>query len=634
MAAPRLAEQVGRVLDGRYRVIAPIGTGASAAVYLADDTVLRRRVAIKVLHAGLAHDEQFLRRFQAEAHNAAGLSHPNIMRVLDWGEGDEGPFLVLEYLGGGSVRAVLDHASTLSSEQAIQIGIQAARALEYAHRRGLIHRDIKPANLLFDEEGRVAIADFGLARALAEAAMTEPGGAMLGTARYASPEQVRGQSLDGKADVYALGLVLFEAVTGRVPFTADTTIATLMGRLDKEVEIPEGMGDLGDIITAATNPDLDLRISAMALVDRLEHAAKHLPAPQPLWLPGAVSGDPIDLDNVDPTMLPDISEHGAHVSVAAKPLPKGLAPKKNGRMRRFGRKFIPTRKGLLRAAITLALAAVLALGAWGGYTIYYNTGRELTVPVLTALSVDGAQLAAEQADIKLVIDEAFSETIPAGQTFDQSTAANDTVRPRQVVHVKVSTGPQPRQVTNVTGQMIDDVRKQFEDQGIVVATKNEHSETEPVGKVLGQDPNTGQVDKGATITFTVSDGPAPRVIPTVAGQSQEAATAALNAQQIKVQITEGFSDSVPAGQVSGTSPAAGQSVARGGTVKLIISKGPDLIAIPSVSGRTVDAATSALTNAGFAVNNVYGPPTGTVFATNPSSGTKAKRGTSVSLYTR
>ncbi|HEY9557846.1 MAG TPA: protein kinase, partial [Acidimicrobiales bacterium] len=227
MVVSRMTDQVGRVLSGRYRLLAPIGTGASAQVYLADDVRLRRRVAVKLLHAALADDQTFLRRFRAEAQAAAALNHPNILAVYDWGEDDGSPYLVTEYLSGGSLRTILDAGDRLTPSQALMIGLDVTRGLEYAHRRGFVHRDIKPANLLFGDEGRLRIADFGLARALAEAAWTEPQGAVLGTARYASPEQAQGEPVDGRADVYSLGLVLIEAVDGSVPFAADTTIATL-----------------------------------------------------------------------------------------------------------------------------------------------------------------------------------------------------------------------------------------------------------------------------------------------------------------------------------------------------------------------------------------------------------------------
>ena len=224
VTTPRLADRVGRVLGGRFRLVSPIGSGASAHVFLAHDVVLGRPVAVKVLHPALAGDLPFLRRFRAEAQAAATLNHPHITQIFDWGEDDDGPYLVLEYLGGGSLRDLLDAGHRLSPAQAAAVGAQAAEALDYAHRRGLVHRDVKPANFLFEEEGRLRIADFGLARALSEAAWTEPIGAMLGTARYASPEQVEGRRVDGRADVYSLSLVLIEVVTGQVPFAADTKI--------------------------------------------------------------------------------------------------------------------------------------------------------------------------------------------------------------------------------------------------------------------------------------------------------------------------------------------------------------------------------------------------------------------------
>src|ERR1700721_320401 len=213
-----LTDTIGRVLSGRYRIDAALGTGASAHVYLATDVTLKRRVAIKMLHPVLAADRSFLKRFRAEAQAAASLTHPNLVAVYDWGEDSDGPYLVLEYLGGGSLRDLLDRGVRLTHSQAAHLGSEVGQGLAYAHARGLVHRDIKPANLLFDEEGLVRVADFGVARALAEAAYTEPAGAMVGTARYISPESAEGKPLDGRADVYSLALGLYEAPSGSGPF--------------------------------------------------------------------------------------------------------------------------------------------------------------------------------------------------------------------------------------------------------------------------------------------------------------------------------------------------------------------------------------------------------------------------------
>ncbi|MGB7052594.1 MAG: protein kinase, partial [Acidimicrobiales bacterium] len=274
---PSITDSIGRVLGDRYRLITALGTGASAHVYLAEDVSLHRRVAIKVLHPALAADAAFLKRFRAEARAVAALNHPNILQVYDWGEEDGEPYLVLEFLAGGSLRQIFDTGVLLSQAQAVQVGIEAAAGLDYAHRRGLIHRDIKPANLLFDADGRLRIADFGLARALAEASWTEPEGAMLGTARYAAPEQGSGNwVLDGKADVYSLALVLYEAVTGESPFIGDTTVTTLMARVGALLPEHDALGPLNDILVWAAAPEVAERYDAAQFGVRLRALAGDL----------------------------------------------------------------------------------------------------------------------------------------------------------------------------------------------------------------------------------------------------------------------------------------------------------------------------------------------------------------------
>ncbi|MGA2036100.1 MAG: serine/threonine-protein kinase, partial [Acidimicrobiales bacterium] len=318
-----MTDSIGRVLAGRYRIESALGTGASAHVFCAWDVTLRRQVAIKLLHPALATDGAFLRRFRSEAQSAAALTHPHVLSVYDWGEDGSGPFLVMEFLGGGSLRDLLDEGRHLSVAQAVSVGSQAAEGLAYAHVRGFVHRDVKPANLLFDEEGRLRIADFGLARALAEAALTEPAGATVGTARYAAPEQALGNLVDGRADVYALALVLYEAVTGVVPFTADTTIGTLMARVGARLPGHDGLGPLAAVLEEAATPEAEDRLDASGLVRRLSELAGRLPAPQRLPLAGpvesggrgrgsSVAGAIGAVDSVDGT------EHGMQPPAAAR----------------------------------------------------------------------------------------------------------------------------------------------------------------------------------------------------------------------------------------------------------------------------------------------------------------------------
>ncbi|HTW98798.1 MAG TPA: serine/threonine-protein kinase, partial [Acidimicrobiales bacterium] len=243
-----ITDQVGRVLAGRYRLEAGIGTGTSAYVFAGTDLLLGRQVALKVLQPGLGTDEAFLRRLRAEAQAASALDHPHVSKVFDWGQDGDGAYLVLEYLAGGSLRDLLDRGARLDHAQVARLGAQAARGLAYAHGRGLVHRDVKPANLMLDEDGSVRVADFGLARALAEAAWTEPLGAVLGTARYASPEQAEGRPLDDRSDVYSLALVLYECLVGRVPFAADTTLSTLMARVGASLPRAPELGPLFPIL--------------------------------------------------------------------------------------------------------------------------------------------------------------------------------------------------------------------------------------------------------------------------------------------------------------------------------------------------------------------------------------------------
>ena len=298
-----ILEQVGRVIGGRYRLLAVVGAGASAQVFAADDARLGRRVAVKLLHPALAGDATFLRKFQAEARLAASLNHRNVLHVYDWGDDDGMPYLVLEYLGGGSLRSLLDAGRLLSPQQAATIGAEAAHGLAYAHRRGLVHRDIKPANLLFDDDGRLLVADFGLARALAEAALTEPIGTVMGTARYASPEQVEGRPVDDRTDVYSLALTLYESVTGRVPFAGDTTVATLMARVGAVLPPARELGPLAPVLAQAAISEPLARLDAAGLATELEMLLQELEPPEPLPLNPpdlALPGIPRGIDR-DPT---------------------------------------------------------------------------------------------------------------------------------------------------------------------------------------------------------------------------------------------------------------------------------------------------------------------------------------------
>ena len=626
MAPSRIADHVGRVLNGRYRLVAPIGTGASAHVFLGEDTSLRRPVAIKVLHAALADDESFLRRFRAEAQAVGALNHANIVRVFDWGEDRDGPFLVLEHLGGGSLRDMLDGGHLLTPSQALVVGLEAARALDYAHRRGLVHRDIKPANLLFDDEGRLCIADFGLARALAEAAWTEPAGAVLGTARYASPEQAQGSSVDGRADVYALALVLVESVTGRVPFAADTTIATLMGRVGAQLDAPAELGPLGPAIEAAAAPAPADRPDAAGLVKLLDRASGDLPAPTPLPL------EPPDLDGLAAAasrpraaVRDDITEIGVRPALydrEGEPTgPTGTAPV--AAPRRWPRR-------LLIAALFPIVAALLA-GAVLGLTKLNRPSHP--VPTLVGEPIDAALRQAHQLHFTLRQSHRFGAVSDAkGVVLEQRPGAG-TLKEGAHIDVVVSDGPPPVQVPDLTGQTEDQAQQVLTAAGLKATVTREDNLTVKKGLVLDWSPR-GEQARGTEIIVRVSDGPPQKPIPDLKGKTADDATATLKGLGFNVTVVQVFSDTTPDKQVDSTVPAAGTSAAVGTTVTVNVSKGPELVPVPQLSGLSEQAAAAKLQSVGLTEGNRYGPPGRPVFSSDPVAGTNVKKGTAVNLYTR
>jgi serine/threonine-protein kinase len=641
MAVSRMAEQVGRVLSGRYRIVAPLGAGGWASVFVAEDVVLRRRVAVKVLHAGLAGDDAFLRRFQAEARAAAALSHPHVMAVYDWGD-DDGPYLVCELLEGGSLRALLDRGILLSPSQALLVGLQAARGLDYAHRRGLVHRDVKPANLLFDAEGRLKIADFGVARSLAEAAMTEPAGALIGSARYASPEQAQGRPLDGRADVYSLALVLVEATSGQVPFAADTALATLMARVGAPLVAPPGLGPLAAVIEAAGRPDPAERPDAGRLAAMLERAAAELPRPAPLPVGEAVATTAAGVVVVDPDPtapaprpggVPPSSGPGAVVPTTGGAAPGSVAP---GPPAPFPSPAVPGRRRrrwpwAVAALVVLAAAAAGALAATGAFAPVH------VVPALRGRSEVEARRVLGDLGYRVAVARDFFDDSRVGEVMSQDPPAGTRLRERRIVRLVVSRGPPFVSVPDLAGATRLDAIAALQGRGLVPDERGRRDESVPKGIVLEVQGAGTSVRKGTTVVFVVSEGPPPRAIPAdLVGKTFEAARAALEALGLKVARAEDYSDDVDPGEVFATDPPPGRTVEVGTTVVLKVSKGPLTIAMPNVRGRKVAEATAVLESAGLRVTGVFGPsgPGGRVFETDPRPGTPVKRGSPVTLYTR
>jgi serine/threonine-protein kinase len=622
MAGSTVSDLVGRVLAGRYRLLASIGAGSSGRVFVADDVRLRRRVAVKVLHAALADDAGFLRRFRTEAQLAASLHHPNVMAVYDWGE-DGVPFMVLELLAGGSLRSVLDRGDRLTAAQAAHVAREVAAALEYAHGRGLVHRDIKPANLLFDEHGILRVADFGLARALAEASWTEPAGAMLGTARYAAPEQSRGTRLDGRADLYSLGLVMVEAVSGRVPLVADTPFGTLARRQDRPVIAPREMGALGRVVERAGRSDPDERYpDAVTMGAALDDAIRRLPRPAPLPLAGLgeVSEDPHPTSVAgavaDPVFDQDAQRLPATTPVAAAPAARAA----------------PTRR---IAPFVLAGVLVLTIAGIVFAVTRPSTGSPVTVPNLFGMTEQAAQSKANEFGL-LVSSEVRNADDPQGVIIGQRPDPGGFLGRGGTVHLVVSKGPKPVAVPAVAGKPAAEAKAALEappGQFVVEDPIEErYDETVPKGIAIGTEPSGTAVPFGP-VKLVVSKGPAPVAVPNVAGKSYDAAVKAVQDRNLTPAQAFEFSDTVPEGTVTRTDPPAGSEVARGSRVTIVLSKGQDLVAVPSFGGATVDEANAAAAAAGVQVQ-AQGVFSGNrkVRAQDPPPGTKVKRGTVVTIF--
>ncbi len=652
---PSITDSIGRVLGDRYRLVTALGTGASAHVYLAEDVNLHRKVAIKVLHPALAGDMSFLKRFRAEARAVAALNHPNILQVYDWGEEGGEPYLVLEYLAGGSLRQIYDSGRLLTPEQAVRVGLEAAAGLDYAHRRGLVHRDIKPANLLFDAERRLRIADFGLARALAEAAWTEPDGAILGTARYAAPEQVEGWTLDGRADVYSLALVLYEGVTGKVPFAGDTTVATLMARVGTLLPEHEALGPLNDVLVWAAAPEPDERYDAAGLILRLQALEIALPEPEPLVLAEAVTVT--DPGRADPARVgsdvgrrtwsdgADATELGVATALLSPEKPAGKPNRVTEPPAPGTGDPRPTRRWPWRAGIAAAVAVLIVAGVVVAFRQQLFTASH-AVPSLVGKTVPLAVKAVSSDHFNVHQSGAqFSTTAAPGVILSQQPAAKSGHNPTMAkegttINVVVSKGLPPVAIpTNLTSyQSCADAIQALAAVhlvGVCPDSAAQYNPTVAAGQILGSSPST-TATYGSTVTIILSKGHAPVAIPPVTGpgSTYASASAALTAAGFNPVQANAYSSTVPVGQVIGTSPDPSAGPAPfGSTVTVSVSLGPQPVPVPNLSGDTVDQATTTLQQKGLTVGAVYGPAKGKVFLTTPDAGTNVSPGTAINIYT-
>jgi serine/threonine-protein kinase len=650
---PLITDSIGRVLGKRYRLLSALGTGASAHVFLAEDVSLQRHVAVKVLQPGLAGEEAFLKRFGAEARSVASLNHPHVLRVFDWGEDTDGPYLVLEYLGGGSLRDMLDRGIRLSHSQAAHLGTEVAQGLAYAHARGLVHRDIKPANLLFDEEGRVRVADFGVARALAEAAWTEPVGAMVGTARYISPESAEGKQVDGRADVYSLALVLYEALSGSVPFVADTTIGTLAARVGAPLPPHEALGPLDEVLARAAAPEPSARLDAAGFAARLGALAAALPSPEPLPLqppdhdaPAPVSGFRAptlsELTQVAPAATATGKTSAAPVGTKAGPGEIFDAELGSSRSGMGAGPTISTRRPRRRrwywaggiAALVLALVA-LGLTAWQEKWFIPSH----PVPALTNLSLAQARAAAAKDHFTLRVKGGqTSITVASGSVISQSPKAGKVLKQGAVLTVVPSKGPPPVSVPSLANMTCAQAAVALQHAHLKGACGTaQYSSTVANGVLISWTyagtTTPSSAPYGATIDLVPSKGHGPVPVPTSISQTDTYNDALVLLQAVGLQGREAMASNstIPVGDVISLEPPSSTLVPYGSSVLVTVSSGPPTVVVPNVFDDTVSQATTALQTAGLNVTGVHGNPNGTVDGTDPPQGTTVDTGSAITI---
>lgn len=624
MLTMRTADLAGQVLAGRYRLLHALGAGSGGRAFVAEDTQLGRKVAVKVLHEDLATDQNFLTRFRTEARVVASMSHPNIVTLHDWGE-DPVPFMVFELLEGGSLAALLRSGERLSPAQATLLGTQVLAGLEHAHGRGLVHRDIKPGNLLLDGRGTIKIADFGLARALAESTVTEPVDGIVGTARYAAPEQATGEALDARADLYSLALILVEAVTGDVPLVGETPVATLVTRASRPVESPVELGSLGVVVERAALPMPVERYADAGTMSRaLQAAATMLPEAEPIPAPGLG----VDLDEPAPTehsIRPaSPSETVEHAAARPEPAPASAPaadPDPAATATRRRRSWVPIVVGLVAG---LALAGA----AWAA-----NTAR---APVRHAPNVvgqfeDAAKPVVAGSGLSLDVVKRVHAPDPPGTILAQSPPPGEGVRRGGTVGVTVSLGADPVDLPTVTGKAVDEAQGLLTAEGFEVGVEERFDESAP-GTVILQEPSSRRAPEGSAVTLVVSKGPKPVLVPNVVGKATDEAKALLTEARFTVAVAEEYSDVVEKGKVIRQDPVSGAEIVPGSEVALTVSRGPNRVVIPDVRGLTVEDATKAIEAAGLQVDVVGYKPGAKVKSQDPEGGLMLERGRTVTLF--
>ncbi len=606
---------VGSTLDDRYRIDARIARGGMATVYSGFDTRLDRAVAIKVMHASLAEDDAFVERFRGEAKSAARLSHPSVVAIYDQGEDDGRVYLVMEHVTGQTLRALLRRHDRIPVAQALDITEGVLTALVAAHTAGLVHRDVKPENVLVLPDGSVKVADFGLARAIEATHHTVADGTLIGTVAYLAPEQVATGVADPRTDLYALGVVLFEMLTGTVPYDGGTPLAVAYRHVNEDVPDPTTVSAdvprvAANVVRAATRRDPDERYAdAETMISAVRRARAAL---------GNADTNVIHLDDAATLITP----LPGTTATPPKPPKAAKVPKQQ-------------RPGRRRVLVFLAIAAAILLVA-GSAGWYLATNRYAHAPRLLGLTPTAASAAAEDAGLRIRTGSAqYSDSVAAGLIAAQDPGAGARVKRGAIVVIHLSRGIRTVVMPDVVGKSEKDARAALTARDLEVGTVTRRYDDTVAKDVVisASQPKGKALPHGTTVTLVVSDGPAPVKVPDVQGRTLDDATRILNGAGLKVSVTRQFSDTVPKDSVIAQSPTEGETVARGATVTLRVSKGPETVRVPDVRGEKIARAKSELEALGLkvTVQHVRGGHGEVVLDQDPAPGSTVKVGTTVTL---
>jgi eukaryotic-like serine/threonine-protein kinase len=600
-------------VDGRYQIVARIAAGGMGEVFRAHDPVLEREVALKMLHTSLADDQAFIDRFRREARSAATLSHPNIVAVHDWGTTQGTYFMVMEFIRGVNLRAILTRHGALQPAHAVHIVRDVLAALEHAHAQGIVHRDIKPENIMVRaSDGAVKVADFGLARAFADSRISQAPGTVTGTVQYLAPEQIEGMPADPRTDLYATGIVLYELLSGEVPFSGETSLAIAWRHLRERVPPPSRANpivpvSLDRVVLNATERDRERRVrDAATMRQDLAKTDGELPPASPL---SELAGSVTPADEIPADRLATVT------------IPKTLSPKERRRQR------------LVRGFRWVSLVTVLAVLGWAVWT--FVIPHPTTVPDLLGDPLARAEAEADDAGLDLRIErQEFNSDIPSGAVISQSLAPSTEAERGDELSVILSRGPELAVVPSITGLPLAEATVRLRKAKLQWKVEREYHDTIAKNHVIAQNPDgANELEVGKQVRLTVSDGPEPVELPNLAGQTEAQARAALKGLNLKFGVVRDYS-TVPVGEVISTEPAAGTTVEQESFVTIHVSKGPRTFAMPSVIGKPSADARAQLEALDLVVSvkSVPGSEGDIVVGQIPKAGTTVQQGDTVTIY--